>query len=319
MGSNKKCKKCGASQLASSRYQGIERIVSTVLPVVPLRCRDCFQRGMYSDGLLANKVRASIWGGALLLFGLTLGSGFIANSTTSNQTINDRQSVQPKSIKSSIDSSAATFSGDLGVADKSVDDEVMSGLLVDDGRQMATYSAQPLVSKVVVDKTNELEPSAQKQEPSALGQQLPAVKKEPSVLKNELSVQGDRFVELEKERIEKQIKSLIENWRVAWQGSNAEGYLGFYTDTFSPEGGLTYSEWLANRQRIVSKREDRNIEINRIRVVLNRDLMAAGVEFKQNYSSATISDEVLKRMYLKKVGGDWKIARESVFSLGESG
>ena len=65
-----KCKICGSTQLVASEYNGIQKLLSLLLPLRPMQCQDCASDGLYRDRLFVNNWRISLWGIVLLLLGL---------------------------------------------------------------------------------------------------------------------------------------------------------------------------------------------------------------------------------------------------------
>jgi tetratricopeptide (TPR) repeat protein len=104
------------------------------------------------------------------------------------------------------------------------------------------------------------------------------------------------------------ITANMDNWVKAWSSKNVKSYLAFYSPSFSPEKGLSYSDWLEQRKQRVAKPGAINVEISIMKVVKSKNKIV--VTFRQKYNSANVSTNSVKCLEWVNDKGTWLIARE---------
>lgn len=108
--------------------------------------------------------------------------------------------------------------------------------------------------------------------------------------------------------VEKAVQVQLDLWASSWSSKDVDAYIGTYSTSFRPEGGVSRETWEAQRR-------DRVARPKRIRVgVVNPQFLVLGdgrvrVIFTQEYESDSFSDSVSKVLELRDEGG-WKIVRE---------
>lgn len=104
------------------------------------------------------------------------------------------------------------------------------------------------------------------------------------------------------------VRDRLAIWSSAWSAKDVDTYIGTYSASFGPEGGVSRQTWEAQRR-------DRVARPKRIRVdVVNPQFLALGdgrvrVIFQQEYESDSFSDQVTKVLEFRDEDG-WKIVRE---------
>jgi uncharacterized protein (TIGR02266 family) len=99
-------------------------------------------------------------------------------------------------------------------------------------------------------------------------------------------------------------------WADAWSNQDARAYLSAYAESFSPPGGLSRTQWEAQRRERLARPNFIKVSISGFEM----DLMEGNrvrVTFSQSYRSDRFSDLVRKTMDLVWEQGTWKIARET--------
>ena len=104
------------------------------------------------------------------------------------------------------------------------------------------------------------------------------------------------------------ITANMDNWVKAWSSKNVKSYLAFYSPSFSPDKGLSYSDWLEQRKQRVAKPGAINVEISIMKVVKSKSKIV--VTFRQKYSSANVNTNSVKCLEWVNDKGTWLIARE---------
>jgi len=108
-----------------------------------------------------------------------------------------------------------------------------------------------------------------------------------------------------------EVKQFLRQWVRAWGNSDIETYLSLYTTARSPRDDLSRAEWEQHRRARIAP--DKQVEIN-----LNLESMGLedsgifDVIFRQHYRSPSFEDEVRKRLFLLREGGELRIWKEEV-------
>jgi tetratricopeptide (TPR) repeat protein len=101
----------------------------------------------------------------------------------------------------------------------------------------------------------------------------------------------------------------VKAWAAAWASRDVDGYLASYSSGFQPEGGLSRSDWEAQRRTRISAAKKITVKVLSPLVSLP-DETHARVKFVQDYTSDSFSDRTSKTLELINEGGSWKITSE---------
>ena len=112
---------------------------------------------------------------------------------------------------------------------------------------------------------------------------------------------------------EKDMRSMVDAWRQAWQDGDLATYISFYSDTFVG-AKTTHEDWLADRKQRFSQSSQREIRLQNIRIQMT-DVTRMSVEFTQLYRSNSYQDTTEKRLRWENIDGRWLIVRELALSL----
>lgn len=104
------------------------------------------------------------------------------------------------------------------------------------------------------------------------------------------------------------INANMSDWVKAWSSKNVKSYLAFYSASFSPDKGLSYSDWLEQRKQRVAKPGSINVEISIMKVAKSKGKIV--VTFRQKYNSTNVSTNSVKVVEWVNDKGTWLIARE---------
>jgi outer membrane protein, adhesin transport system len=108
-----------------------------------------------------------------------------------------------------------------------------------------------------------------------------------------------------------QVPDVVRNWLSAWNSKNAESYLTYYADNFTPALGLSHSAWENLRKKRIRKQGGIQTTLSNIQPQAC-NAQTAEVAFTQQYGSDDYKDTVEKTLSLVRVGAEWKITRETV-------
>lgn len=104
------------------------------------------------------------------------------------------------------------------------------------------------------------------------------------------------------------INDMLSNWAAAWSSKNADGYLGFYADTFE-HGKKSREAWEKQRRARLADKETISVSVSDVQIDVQSEALAS-VKFKQDYSSNRYNDSGIKVLTLSKASGTWKIQSE---------
>jgi ketosteroid isomerase-like protein len=119
------------------------------------------------------------------------------------------------------------------------------------------------------------------------------------------------------ERIKTETNTLLgqlEGWQNAWSNGDVERYLGYYKNNYSPPG-RTRDSWIKNRKERVIASNNIRVTITEPDVAIQLNQNTAQIRFIQSYRSRSYSDKVEKRLYWKKIDGQWLITKESIIRV----
>lgn len=101
----------------------------------------------------------------------------------------------------------------------------------------------------------------------------------------------------------------LETWEEAWENQDATGYLSSYSKNFTPNHGLSQKAWKEKRTKSIFRPNFIKIDIEEP-VVDNLTDNQLLVTFKQNYTSNSYHDVVIKTLTMEKEKNGWKIIKE---------
>lgn len=127
------------------------------------------------------------------------------------------------------------------------------------------------------------------------------------------------------------VTTRVREWATAWRQKDADNYLRFYADKFSPEPPLNKEQWTQQRRARLSTNGKIGLKLNNLEVVCDGD--KANAKFNQDYSLTTykiqkigntscevcnmkripttaFSDQVNKELQFERVNNQWQIVRE---------
>lgn len=106
-----------------------------------------------------------------------------------------------------------------------------------------------------------------------------------------------------------EVLNRVNGWAKAWASQDVNGYLGYYSDEFTPPKGLSRKAWADERRARIEGKGRIRVEVNAPQVVIAGD--TAKVSFRQVYESDRLSANSRKTLVLVKHGGKWQIKQES--------
>lgn len=106
-----------------------------------------------------------------------------------------------------------------------------------------------------------------------------------------------------------EVLSRVNGWAKAWATQDVNGYLGYYSNEFTPPKGASRKAWADERRARIEGKGRIRVEVNAPQVVITGD--TAKVTFRQVYESDRLSANSRKTLFMVKHGGKWQIKQES--------
>jgi len=132
--------------------------------------------------------------------------------------------------------------------------------------------------------------------------------------KDDSSKRADKPVETKDSRDSKNpdfvlVEKNIRDWANAWSNKNVKAYLAFYSNNFSPDGGLSYGDWVEQRRQRVSKPGEIKVQAEILNVSYAGKKIV--VSIRQRYTSVNLKTNSVKYIEWANEQGKWVITRES--------
>lgn len=108
----------------------------------------------------------------------------------------------------------------------------------------------------------------------------------------------------------KAIVDSLAAWTGAWNKLDVNAYLNAYAASFRPANGISRAAWADQRTAVLSNAKQVEVSVSKVQIEM-LDASRAKTSFVQNYRSASYQDVVQKTLEWVKIGGDWKISKET--------
>jgi outer membrane protein, adhesin transport system len=105
------------------------------------------------------------------------------------------------------------------------------------------------------------------------------------------------------------VSQRVRDWAATWSSKDFNAYRTFYAGNFAP-ARTSRDAWLSQRQRLVTKSGDINVDVSNIEV-RKIDANTVETDFRQTYTSSNFNDASNKSLLWKRQGSEWVIVRES--------
>ena len=118
-----------------------------------------------------------------------------------------------------------------------------------------------------------------------------------------------KTIQLSKKELKRNILSLIENWKTAWENKNMENYLKSYSSNFIYPNNMSRTQWEKYRTNRIIPKKIINIEITNIKIKFKKEKIK--VTFTQNYKSGKLNQTSNKSLTFIEEDGQWFIFEET--------
>lgn len=114
-----------------------------------------------------------------------------------------------------------------------------------------------------------------------------------------------------------EVKAFIESWRRAWVDKDHRAYRDKYAPEFVNSDGRSFDGWMAHKESVAQTYKTITVEVKDLRLYRHRDVLTA--VFEQDYrGDQRFSSVGLKRLYIDKVNGEYKILGEEFVNLPDT-
>jgi tetratricopeptide (TPR) repeat protein len=118
-----------------------------------------------------------------------------------------------------------------------------------------------------------------------------------------------KTIQLSKKELKRNILSLIENWKTAWENKNMKNYLKSYSSNFIYPNNMSRTQWEKYRTNRIIPKKIINIEITNIKIKFKKEKIK--VTFTQNYKSGKLNQTSNKSLTFIEEDGQWFIFEET--------
>ena len=112
-----------------------------------------------------------------------------------------------------------------------------------------------------------------------------------------------------KKEISEDILNVLDNWRVAWENKNMEGYLSAYASNFQYPNNMTQASWEKYRTNRITSKKVIEISLSNTKIKFKKKEVL--VTFVQNYKSGNLNQVSNKTLVFIEEEGDWLIFKET--------
>jgi len=106
------------------------------------------------------------------------------------------------------------------------------------------------------------------------------------------------------------IQQRITEWASAWQKKDADAYLKYYADDFTPAGGISHTDWLQQRRERLGRPDEITIQLSNMNITT--DGRVATARFTQSYSTRGKTLKETKTLALVLRDEHWLIRQERI-------
>jgi len=287
------CPRCGSHSIVVSRHRGIEGWFCAVFPMNVYRCVECYSRFWMRELMFANSKRVGFWGSLVLL--ICIGVFLQLRLTAETQVLNRTAEFIPQ-----FDNSEVSLGADQGSGDVTSNEAPITSVLSDSGVEEAANQ----VSSVIL----ETESGSDQLTESKIQSAHIEKSRKDNAERLEKAVSNDTAALASLLKVD--MNHRVERWRDAWESGFADYYLGFYSDSFKPDNGLTFSQWVEQRKARIKPEKRISIKLSGFEVTFSEDLNQSTVIFNQQYYSPNYSELSRKKLSWLNEKAGWRIVSE---------
>ncbi|MFM8864041.1 MAG: YybH family protein, partial [Limnohabitans sp.] len=108
---------------------------------------------------------------------------------------------------------------------------------------------------------------------------------------------------------EARVREQLEAWAKAWSPQDMKAYLAAYARDFQTPGGMSRSQWEADRQLKITSKKRIRVEVSQLQIRWREQ--EATVQFRQAYESDNLKVVSRKTLIWVLRDGQWRILRET--------
>ena len=112
-----------------------------------------------------------------------------------------------------------------------------------------------------------------------------------------------KTTQLSKKELKKNILSIINNWKNAWESKNMENYLASYSSNFNYPNNMNRTQWEKYRANRIVPKKIINISLSDIKIKFKKEKIKS--TFIQNYKSGKLNQISNKSLTFIEENGEW--------------
>lgn len=141
-------------------------------------------------------------------------------------------------------------------------------------------------------------------------EQIAELESQKEAVEREIQLASSRAEIITQQKINQEdIIKAVQAWAGYWSAQDVSSYIASYSIDFLPIGGLSRTQWVAQRENRIQKPAYIKVRVEGVEVTPMGDEHAQ-VRFTQSYESDTFSDRVIKTLLMKFENNKWLIVEE---------
>jgi ketosteroid isomerase-like protein len=109
--------------------------------------------------------------------------------------------------------------------------------------------------------------------------------------------------------LQRAVMVTVQSWAEAWAKQDADRFLSFYAEEFSPQDSPSRREWEQSRRESITAPKQIKLRLNKLELTMIGE-QRAQVRFQQVVESDNSYSNVNRTMILQNVAGNWLIVQE---------
>lgn len=104
--------------------------------------------------------------------------------------------------------------------------------------------------------------------------------------------------------------TMLQDWATAWSEKDIEHYIGYYTDNYTPEAGVSHGAWRAQRKQRIARPAWIKVKLDKLEVTASSE-DSVTIRLLQEYRASNYNDVTTKQFVLVNTPRGWLIRSES--------
>ncbi|HJP19021.1 MAG TPA: hypothetical protein QF468_10240, partial [Nitrospinota bacterium] len=115
-------------------------------------------------------------------------------------------------------------------------------------------------------------------------------------------------IDIEKETDEDKLKTIYARWINAWEKKDIDTFISFYSKRFTGRK-MDLDQWRAHKKKTFEKFSEITVTAEDLKITIKNS--RGEIQFIQNFFEDLYNDKGIKKLYLRREDGKWKIVKET--------